>query len=784
MVLEKVVVSTLAVALASMSSAAIAQDEGDSSPGEQDAGSEAAESTSIFDNEIVVRAQKREQNVQDVGVSVTAYSGEQMDKLGFSSAAEVASLAPNIEIRRHFISRGLTTNLFVRGVGQTNFNNATEGSVAGFVDDFYLASASTLDFLLFDMERAEVLRGPQGTLFGRNATGGAFQYFTAKPELGEFSGRIKAGIGNFDRRLADGHLNIPLGQSAALRVSAHLDKHDHMVENVFPGKPGSIDGDFQALRGQLRFEPTSNVEIILKAETGKSQGNLVGDNGRAYDLLDTLEGQGDVIEVPVDAFGFAAADLPATPNRFSANGVNVASNEIDHLLGRVTLDIDNFKITSITGYLDQDYSIGEDCDGSPTPFCNYNPEFKSQSFSQELRIQGETDDLVWSVGGYYLDYDATADTIVPVLVGLLGPNPPGRLNALSLLINFEQELVSKAAFAQLEYSISDQITLIGGLRLNNDRKDFEQLLRLATIQYLSDDPNFDTIEEMRNFIVTGDAEPPNEFTREVVGDLTRLNETNIGATAQINWTPNDDSLIYASYRRGIKGGGFNNEVMPVGLPANEIPYKDEILTAYELGGKFSLDSIFRTINGAIFYYDYTDYQAVSFQNFGNFQENKDARLFGAEIEATGTIGNLDFILGGSYLDTKVYDIVRPGGFMLDTEMGEAPKFSANWLFRYTHPVAELDGDLVLQTDGRYVGSRFADVLNQSGLKLDSYTIINALLSYENNSGDWGVEFWVKNLFDKRVETFKLEIDNLAGTLNGQVNWNQRRTFGANVTYRF
>jgi iron complex outermembrane receptor protein len=236
--------------------------------------------------------------------------------------------------------------------------------------------------------------------------------------------------------------------------------------------------------------------------------------------------------------------------------------------------------------------------------------------------------------------------------------------------------------------------------------------------------------------------------------------------------------------RGIKGGGFNNEVMPVGLPANEIPYKDEILTAYELGGKFSLDSIFRTINGAIFYYDYTDYQAVSFQNFGNFQENKDARLFGAEIEATGTIGNLDFILGGSYLDTKVYDIVRPGGFMLDTEMGEAPKFSANWLFRYTHPVAELDGDLVLQTDGRYVGSRFADVLNQSGLKLDSYTIINALLSYENNSGDWGVEFWVKNLFDKRVETFKLEIDNLAGTLNGQVNWNQRRTFGANVTYRF
>ena len=747
---------------------------------------EARGSGSIFDGEIVVRAQKRDQLSQDVGIAITTFTGEQIERLGFESAADVANLAPNVNVRRHFITRGQTTNLFVRGVGQTNFNNATEGSVAGYVDDFYLPTSSTLDFLLFDMERAEVLRGPQGTLFGRNATGGAFQYFTAKPELGEVSGQLKLGLGNFSKRLYEGHINVPLGDNAAVRVAAHRDTNSATTRNLFPGKEDAFSAEFEGIRAQILFEPSDDLRIIVKGESGKTSGNIVGDHGRSFDLLDTLEGQGEVVEVPVDAFGYNASELPTTPDQFSANGGNSGFNKIDHLLGRVEYDFGNMTLTSITGWIDQDYVLIEDCDGSPTPFCNFQPTFASESFSQELRLQGETDNLTWSVGGYFLNSEATADTIVPVLVGLTGapPSSPDRLDALSLLINFDQELRSMALFGQVEFDISDKITLIAGLRLNNDRKDFEQILRFATIEYLSTDPNFDTVFDIRNFVVTGDAAPPNVFTREEVGDLTRLDETSIGGTAQINFKPSDDALIYASIRRGIKGGGFDNEVMPVSLPADQIPYTQETLLAYELGAKITTDTIFRTINSAVFYYDYDDFQAVSFENFGNFQQNADARVYGAEIEVYGRAGPVDFIFGGSYLDTKVFDIRRPGGFVLDTELGEAPKWSANWLLRYTAAIDSLDGELVFQTNGRYSDRRFGDVLNQEGLALDSFIEVDGLISFTPYDGDWNIDFWAKNIFDERYETYKLEIDNLAGTLNGQVNWNPARTYGASVTYRF
>ncbi len=740
-----------------------------------------AESSLI--SEIVVTAQRREQRLQDVGISVTAFSGEQMTKLGFSSAADIASQAPNVEVRRHFVSRGLTTNLFIRGVGQTNFNSATEGSVAGFVDDFYLASSSTLDFLLFDMGHAEVLRGPQGTLFGRNATGGAFQYFTAKPELGETSGSIKLGYGTFNQRIADGYINVPISDKAAIRISGTFDKFDHMAENIFPGKGGQLNGDFRALRGQFLFKPNDNLTIQLKAETGTAKGNLTADHGRGFDLLDTLAGKGDVIPVDVDGFGYTPED--DGPNKFNANGFNYGYNTVDHYLGRVEWDFGDVVFTSITGYMKQYYELAEDCDGSPTPFCNYNPVYRSRQFSQEFRLNGDSNDLTWALGAYYLNHKANADTIVPVLVGLVPATDPNKLGALGLLIDFDQKLVSKAVFGQVEYDVTNQLTAIFGIRYNHDVKDFEQILRFATLDYNTTSPNFNSITEMRNFIVTGDADTPNIFTRQTVGDLTRLSEKDYGMTAQLNWKPADDILLYLSFRRGIKGGGFNNEVMPVSLPADKIPYKGERLNAYEFGWKTTLPNGRARLNGAVFYYDYKNYQAVSFQDFGNFQQNADASLYGGELEVTlNPVDGLDLVAGGAYLHSKVKDITRPGGYVLDTEMGEAPKFSFNALARYTVDVRSIAGELAFQVDGNYTGKRYADVLNQSGLELDAYAVVNALISYQHESGNWGIDAYVKNLFDKRVETFKLEIDNLAGTMNGQVNYNPRRTAAVTVTYRF
>ncbi len=740
--------------------------------------------------EVVVTAQKREQNIQDVGVSVSAFSGEAMEKLKFSSTADVVSQTPNVEARRHFISRGLTTNLFIRGVGTTQFNNANESSIAGFVDEFYLVSPSTLDFLLFDMSGTEILRGPQGTLFGRNATGGAFQFSTKKPSTEGVDGRVKASVGNYDAYVVEGAINVPLGDSAAIRLSAITDQHDHLAKNIFPGKGGALDQDFSAFRAQLAVDITENLSLTVKAETGQVEGDLTADQGVPYDLLDTLAGGGEVVELPADGFGYSptADGTRNNPDRFNANGNNEGSNEVDHLLARFDLDLENMTFSSITGYMDQTFSLSEDCDGSPNGFCSYNPEYESQHFTQEFRIVGNTENLNYTAGLFYMNQDSESDVIVPVFVGL-GVFPPagGGIGGAVLDVDFQQELTSMAAYAQFEYSLSEELILIGGVRINRDEKEFNQNLFFPIVEYPGrTDSNFASIAEMRAYVETGGSlAPANIFNKATAGSLTEINDTNYGVTLQVNYTPNEDTLMYASFRRGLKGGGFNNEVMPAGLPANLIPFDQEVIHAYELGWKQTLANGLGRINGAVFYYDYQDYQATSFQNFGNFITNNDASLSGAEIELflTPTEG-LSIIVGASYLDSNVDDVVMPGGLVQDREMGEAPEFGFNALVNYEWGVDALNGSLSVQLDGNYVGERFADVLNQKGLELDSHTIFNSVLAYSHDSGKWGVDLWIKNLTDERVELFKLEIDNLAGTLNGQVNWNAPRTYGASVFYNF
>ena len=145
--------------------------------------------------EIVVTAQKREQSIQEVGIAINSFSGEEIARLNLTNASDLAAMSPGVEMRRHFVSRGMLTNFFMRGVGSTDFNDATESPVTVYIDDFYLISASTVDFGLFDLQRAEVIKGPQGTLFGRNATGGAVQFITNRPELEEVSGYIEGGLG-------------------------------------------------------------------------------------------------------------------------------------------------------------------------------------------------------------------------------------------------------------------------------------------------------------------------------------------------------------------------------------------------------------------------------------------------------------------------------------------------------------------------------------------------------------------------------------------------------------
>lgn len=723
--------------------------------------------------EVVVTAQKREQSADDVGVAIAAFSAEQMERLNFKNGADVAAQAPNVEIRRHFVGRGLTTNLFIRGVGNTDLNNGAESPVAAFIDEFYMISSSTVDFSLYDMARVEVLKGPQGTLFGRNATGGAFAFVTQEPEE-EFGAFVEGTVGTYGMLTGEGRLNVPVSDSLKLRFSGYHYGHDAFADNDYPGQDDFRESNMDGLRAQALYDVTENWESLLKVEYGKADGNLVGDN-----MNPMMKFRDDVIFAPTNLLGRAKDEDPFDT---SHNSKDWAQNQVNHVLWTNVWDIDAFTVTSITGWLDQDYDITEDCDASADSLCNYNSFYESEHVTQELRLSGSTDSLNWTAGLYYLKQDAEGGYNLNVFNGLLGPGLPANAGVLQRSV-FETEVEASAVFGQVEYALTDTITLIGGLRWQNDKKDFEQVDVQELV--LVGDLDFDGERSFssQNLTPIGVVLGGNNFNKAVAGDLTELDDDNFSGTLQANWQPTDDSLYYASYRRGIKAGGYNVGVVPIGLPSENWGYDREVLHAYEIGTKQQVADGRARVNLATFYYDYEDYQALSFQNLGQFFVNRPATIVGAEAEIfANPLDGLDIILGVGFLDTEVEDVQRGvlESTVADRELGEAPRWTGNVMVRYEFSVPT--GYLSVQLDGNYVDKRFGDILNQTAATLPSYSLWNGNVTYTHESEKFYTRLWVKNIADKEVATYRIEITDLANS--GQDNFNEPRTAGVTVGYHF
>ncbi len=761
-------------------------------------------SQSGFGNTIVVTAQKREQDAQDVGIAITAYSGEQIEAANFDNAADVIGQVPNAVARRAFPSRGLTTNYFIRGVGQSDFNDGTESSIAVFTDDFYYIQASQADFATFDVERVEILRGPQGTLFGRNATGGAVQSVTKRPDS-VYSGKLSVGVGNFNGRTIDGFLNVPLSDTVSVRVSGVYDTHDPTVTNIFePDGEDQLDQNFSAGRVQLNWAPSDTFEINFKYEYGLTTGNLTSDQG----FVAQGTADGDVVILEESAQGFnPTADGTDDPRITNVDGLSFGENQLDHGLITATWDVsDSVTLTSITGFADQDYEVIEDCDGTPFPNCAFNPVTDSLHWSQEFRLNGSNTDFTWTLGAYYLGQDLSSNVVLPIL--LTDDGPGGDLpTAVVLETDFQLDVTSAALFGQFEYYLSDQLRFTGGLRLNYDRKEFEQIRPIRTIQFAEGTrtfreglgPNF------RDFSgEIGETFLEHVFNAETAAlnpnladDLNVVDDVNIAGTAQIDYIPNDDLLIYASFRRGLKAGGFNNGLISVTQENIDIiPYQQEVLHAFEGGFKWDFaPANAARLNASVFYYDYNDFQATSYIGIGNIISNNDATVSGAEIELQFSPADGWFVSGaaGIIFDTNVEDVVRsafdpsPGGgaiadvlFIEDRELGGAADFNLNGLIRYEWDM--MDGFWGAQVDASYIDERFVDVLNQTALLLPSLTVVNSTLTYEHDTNGLSASLWVRNLFDQQRPQNIIAAPGLAQL--GHFNFNATRTYGATLSYEF
>ena len=681
--------------------------------------------------EIIVTAQKREQNLQDVGISVTAFTGEQLDNLGATNTTDITQQAPGLQLFTY------TPSLIVfniRGVSQNNFIDTLEAPVAVNVDNAYVASLNGIGQQMFDMDRVEVLRGPQGTLFGRNATGGVIQYFTNAPDEEEANGYIKAGAAEYDNFFVEGAVGGALAPNLRGRFAGRWEQADGYTESVTPGVRDTNGKDGFALRGALQMDVTDDLLVDVKVYYSEDNDAPTGGYVAYASKADRETGYSATPE---------ASPITGDVHKH-ANGIEGSlDREVTSVTGQITWDLnEHLQVVSVTNYMDIYKNYYEDAGGGYIPNFPYNPVAETEQITQELRLSGDYDRFRWQLGGYYMDLEITGmDFVSGEFVSFL---PEGRLDA-----NWNLDSENWSVFGQVEVDLSEQVTLIGGVRYSMDDKQYS-LVNSAAGEGAFLDPV--------TFI------PPGEVffdTAWIPPEFTEIDYDDWAARAQLDWRPNDDLLVYAAFNRGIKGGNFTTFFSAL----ENLQHKEEVLYSYEIGFKRTFPEQAMRLNATGFYYDYKDYQA--FGLIAAFPEirNTDAEAYGGEIElAWSPAERLDLLAGISFIDSEIdevptvqdfFGIVLPLQHIEDNELPNAPSFSINFLARHTWPFA--GGELAFQIDGNYNDDQYLDVFNSAGSREESYFIGNLRLTWITGDDNWELGAFVRNFTDTKHRLYLLDL---------------------------
>ena len=702
--------------------------------------------------EVVVTAQKREQNVQDVGIAISAVTGEQMRQLGYTNAQQVTALAPGV----HTVQPNGEANyaIAMRGVAANDFTTNVESPVAIYLDEVYISQMSGSGFMLFDMERVELLRGPQGTLYGRNATGGLAHFVTVKPSQ-EVSGYGQLTVGSYDQVKFEGAVGGGLAEGISARVSVATHDNNGYVENRLLDQRLNNANEWTG-RVQVLFEPSDSFDVLLNYR--RSEQNI--DTGFFEHVSANISGVLTPNEVN-QVLGYIDNDGDVYEGDYDRDGHNDLVTE--GFTATVNWDFDNFTLTSITDYSTVQRDYIEDSDASPVPLFNFFLTTDAEQFSQEVRLNGSTDTMDWVAGVYYLDLsvdDSNGAETDPFI------DPAGDTPDITGLDNpYETNTESWSVFGQLERRLADNLTGILGARWIRDEKDHTYAVNVVdfipgTVQR-NGNPNI--LVQLANY--SGERED-DEFS----------------VRAALNYDLSEDVMLYGSWNRGVKGGGYNSPVFPLSPPLGyddaTMSYDPEQLDAFEVGFKSRLAGGVAIFNGAAYYYDYKDYQA--FQIIGldtiTTNANADSHGFELELQATPTSG-LDLILGMAYNDIEVSLGDGP-----KTTSVQSPKWNLNGLVRYAWPVA--GGELAVQFDALYRSKHFFSLTGLQTVEEDGYTIANASLSYTTGDGGITVTGFVHNLGDVQhlVQTFDLSGPDVFGMV--EQYYNKPRWWGVSLAMNF
>ena len=745
--------------------------------------------------DVVVTARRREESIQNVPISIAAFGGAALAERQIDSSDKLTQLAPNVQFSAVAPASGNSSSsaIFIRGVGQTDFLASTDPGVGFYVDGVYFARASGTAISLLDVQRVEVLRGPQGTLFGRNTIGGAIQVFSARPTFDRISGNVGVTLGDYDRRDIRGVLNLPVGDTLAIRLAAIKRQRDGYVTNILNGRDFGDVNTF-AGRASVLWKPTDSFQALLIGDYTRDD---INGSPTVFGGINTSAAFVRFASVVAGCPGFALT-TPVTPvpentdrrcanNQYAALGpYRVASeapsrSQLEMYGAGLTLQYDfgtMLTVKSITAYREtRPFSI-RDADNTPLLILETVNSDNIKQFTQELQFLGETPGgrLKYQFGAYY--FHETDFQFYPVfLPSQISPTTGEELRVGGLNNNASIKNESFAVFTQESFAITDKLNLTVGLRYTHDRKEATPSENAAASGYGYINVGYNVaypaplaaqmvcLGAPRTVAAAAACTGSRTYLFDPVLNAKANSKFTPAATLQYQWTP--EFMTYASYSQGFKSGGFNTRIVQPVISANAptgrefLPQFDpEQVTSTEIGGKLLIGRTLR-LSAAAFRSKYKDIQIVVREGVAPVVRNAGrATINGFEVEGTvSPVGPLLINFGVGYTDFG-YDsftaalnagqaALAPGALGrvdIDDMQAYTPKWSLNGGFAYRIPLG--GGTLTPRVDASFRSKTYFDAPNTEQIAQNEYALVNVTLRYEAPGNRFSLAAGITNLTDK------------------------------------
>jgi len=705
---------------------------------------ETASEDFILEDTVVTATKTGMTKIQDTPLAITAFSEEYLEATRTESLVELTQFIPNTHIER--VSAG--TAAYIRGIGTNNASWNGEQNVGFYVDGVYIEKGNGAHLDFFDVGRVEVLRGPQGTLYGRNSTGGAINLITKSP-TDDLDLRIGLEIGSYSKRRVDVSISGPIVKDKVkARLTISDGEHDGYVKNLIG--PDPFDEDFTGSRGKVQITPLDNIDILLSADYFESENNGIGKK--------LLNDQGNIMAMGTAAGIPSSGMIPSDFWTVALDGDQSFEETNSGLMGRAVIKLPkNMTFTSITAYRGYDMDFRIDLDGSPVHGQHYAWNEDNEQFSQEFQLHATWEKWQWLAGLYYYNWQGSFD--------LYFHEFDGGYELEQFLTDSEVETTAWAGFCHVTFTATDKLSFGAGLRYSYEEKSFSTALRVLL------------------FGVYEYANMPNTLFEEDYSAVTPKFE--------VNYKPNDDLLLYAIASQGFKSGVLEWQNLFEGFPVEVDP---ELLWSYEVGCKSDWFNKRLRANVSAFYYSYTDLQVSTFITTpGEISAKQvttnaaEASIYGTELELTARpVAPLTLNASISYLNTEFdsFISVDPAtGDPISVEgnrLPVAPEWKVVLGAQYVLPLKD-HGFLTLRGALTYTDD-FYFTEHEDPLQMhDAYTLVNAGVRFETANGRWAVEAYGRNLTE---EEYTHHTSVLAIYPDVSAALGLPRTYGLQLVYKY